>query len=200
MCQSRIAWKVGLPNTDIGDFPIRLLVHRLQRTTQLFALFSLTLIVLALGRTSVRATQVHVGGTWTAYAMNAVDGQANVEVVQTDVANHSRYYCPGDPAAYWPLGAYVYLDSGHWVGIDAQDGTPISYTGFYLEDSGDTYCVEANYWVDAYLGRWYQYASPPPGSYYECPSGAPGIAYYGNANSCTDASNWQYYVTYWAQY
>ena len=158
----------------------------------------LLVAILAQGQGKINATSVHTYGWMTSYAMNLITGQCNCEVFQGYIANHSRYYCAGDPSSYWPFGTAIQLDPGYWMQIHDYYGNPINLTYFALEDTGDPYCTQGNYWLDGYMGR-YSPSATPPSSYYWC--NAPGYAYVGYHDSCVDAIYWgKYWVGYWASY
>jgi hypothetical protein len=142
---------------------------------------------------AVQVTAANYQGWMTGYAFGHVYGASGAVIMQTDFANHSPEYCPGDPAAYWPWGTYISLVSNPSViYLSNAQGQYRPVTSFDLWDNGDPSCSMGNYWVDIYFGRYTIWPS-----YCDCPGSPPGSCVYGVKDSCEDAMN---FGRHWATY
>ncbi len=120
-------------------------------------------------------------GWHTGYAFGALYGSSGWVVQQTDFANHSPYYCPNDPAAYWSFGTVVTEDSP--ITFHTSTGNTYNWSDLTLTDIGDISCSQGNYWVDVYFGRYKPDQDPC-----DC-NNAEEHCYSGAVNCCADAIN-----------
>lgn len=152
------------------------------------AKFRVLIALLAVVKVLLLSAEAHAGtyAAWhTGYAMGNRYGAAGIELLRGDFANHSPSWCPNDPAAYWQFGTYIREDQSITLPLQTYPGGT-AYTYFRLEDIGDPYCTQGNYWVDIYFGRW-----KLPSQQCCCPGViCPGFCYNSNYNnSCTWATD-----------
>lgn len=134
-----------------------------------------------------RATTWYSGKTSTGYAFGSWGGAfpGLGELTLGHFANHSTAYCPGDPAASWPPGTWIWSLSPHPTMYQG-DGSVVYPTSFMLHDIGNFSCSRGNYWVDLYFGRYKN-----PGDTCTC-GNATELCYisYNYVNNCQDAVVW----------
>lgn len=147
------------------------------------AFMMLLALVLALGMSSLHpAVASAYQGPWTGYAFGSSGGCCGYGVFQGSYAAHDYTRCPGDPAAYWPLGIYIGAQSPSSVVLYDQYGGAGYYTQFENTDIGDFNCIRANYWADIYFGRY-----KPPSDPCSCNNGQEYCTS-GIRNNCNDAT------------
>lgn len=152
----------------------------------LAGLLGAAFILLASHISSVYATSYT--STFTGYAYGNEYGASGYIMTQGDFANHSNYFCPNDPAAYWSFGKNIYMDTPSSITTYWSDGSSYARTAFLLNDIGDPNCDMPNYWVDIYFGN---YATPSEYNN-DCPcegSPTPGHCSSTQHSNCQDARN-----------
>lgn len=127
----------------------------------------------------------------TGYAFFPLYGASGQPIIQTYFANHSPTYCPNDPAAVWSWGTRIDVSSPT-IRLSNAQGQYYTVSTFYLYDNGDKRCLEGNYWVDIYFGRY-----TPTTSNCNCPTTVPGVCVYGVTNNCSDATSFGWH---WSTY
>jgi len=142
---------------------------------------------LALGVRLGDAATRYTNAPSTGYAFGTIGGASPWmgELTQGHFANHSSAWCPGDPAAYWPYGTWIW-DFAPAPMMFQGDGMVLWPTAFMLRDIGDPSCFRADYWVDLYFGRYRNPWDPC-----SC-NNATEVCYvsYSYVNNCQDAIAW----------
>jgi hypothetical protein len=141
--------------------------------------------------------QSQVSGPFTGYAFGNATGASGNAVENGDFANH--YNCPNDPANSWTYGSIITFITPSTIEQHNEWGSTTWYTGATLDDAGDPFCLEANYWADIYFGRHKNASeacdcsgSPSPGFCRDNQAGYTG-------NACVDATNFgRVNATYWS--
>lgn len=141
------------------------------------------------------ATTWYSGKVSTGYAFGSLTGAASGfgELTQGHFANHSSSWCPGDPAAYWPFGTWIW-GTNPGPTMYQGDGSVAYPTSFMLHDTGDLACSGGNHWVDLYFGRY-----KGPSDTCDCDN-ATEVCYisYNYVSNCQDA--WAHGWTYVGYY